>query len=130
MAKTRRQKRVKRKTHRRRFYAKGGRLAGHVNPLIYTDEYQMVMHKLRETEREQAGVPRFNHFKGLLKYLLTTEEVLKNKAFRDSIRNKLNVFYAEGHNYIDADREYAELLQEVISRINKLDNDGVRHKYI
>ena len=57
MAKTRRQKRVKRKTHRRRFYAKGGRLAGHVNPLIYTDEYQMVMHKLRETELEQAGVP-------------------------------------------------------------------------
>jgi hypothetical protein len=128
MSKSRHRRKQHRRTRRPRM--RGGRLAGHVNPGIFRQETQHAMHLLREVEGEQGGVPRFNNFKILLEYILTTQEILKNKVFRDTIRRKLNEFYGEGHNYINADKDYAELVQQITNKINDLDARGVRHKII
>jgi len=123
---TKRGKQQRKKTLKRKHG--GERLAGHVNPKLYDEEYQMVMHMIDGAKGEQVGYPRFVKFKEIFAYLLKSEEVLKNKPFRNTIRGKINDF-AEGHkNYIDKNVEYGDMVQQLLTKINDLDMRNVRHK--
>ena len=106
----------------------GKRLAGHVNPRIYDDEYQMVMHMIGLARDEQEHYPRFTKMKEIFAYLINTEEVLKNKEFRQTIRGKINELHGQDKDYINNDREFAEMTQALLERLNDLDRRNVRHE--
>ena len=118
-------RRLRRKTRRQ---AGGRRLAGHVNPRIYDDEYQMAMHIMDQVRAEQAGFPRFGRMKELLKYLVTSEEVLKNKRFRGVVREKINELYAENRPYVRENAEFPDIAQQILVKIADLDARNVRHQ--
>ncbi len=86
------------------------------------------MDLIREMREVEAGKPRFDKYKELLKYFLNSEEVIKSVPLRRSMRAKIDEFYALGKDYIDNDAEYAQLVQDVIHKINDLDARGVRHE--
>ncbi len=106
----------------------GKRLAGNVNPHMYADEYQMLMHKMGEMRDEQVELPRFLKFKEIVKYLLNSEEVIKNKSLRRVARAKINELYALNKDYINNDNEYAQQVQDLIHKLNDLDARNVRHE--
>lgn len=114
-------------TKRRKMHG-GRRLAGHVNPHIYDDEYQMVSQMIGRASAEQGGYPRYLKMREVFAYLTNSEEVLKNKALRRTIRNKINELYEDQKNYIDDDREFAEIAQALLARIDDLDTRNVRHQ--
>jgi hypothetical protein len=118
-------RRLRRKTRRQ---AGGRRLSGHVNPRIYDDEYRMAMHIMDQVRAEQADFPRFGKFKELLKYLVTSEEVLKNKRFRGVVRDKINEIYAENRPYVRENAEYPDIVQQLLVKIADLDARNVRHE--
>ncbi len=116
-------RRLRRKTHRQA----GGRLAGHINPRIYSDEYQMAMHIMDQVRAEQANFPRFGKFKELLKYLVTSEEVLKNKRFRGVVVEKINELFRDNKPYVRENAEYPDIAQQLLVKIADLDARNVRH---
>ena len=115
-------------SRRRRQQRGGARFVANVNPRVFTDEYQKAMDLIRQMQEVEAGKPRFDKYKQLLKYFLNSEEVIKSVSLRGSMRAKIDEFYALGKDYIDNDAEYAQLVQDVIYRINDLDARGVRHE--
>lgn len=116
-----------RQSKRRKMHG-GMRLAGHVNPRIHDDEYQMVMHMMGQVAAEQSDFPRFLKMKEIFVYLANSQEILKNKRFRQTIREKINELYEGQKDYVDNDREFAEMTQVLLERINDLDVRNVRHQ--
>ena len=102
-------------------------MAGHVNPRIYDDEYQMAMHIMDQVRAEQAHFPRFIKMKELLKYLATSDEILKNKRFRGVVRDKINEIYAENKPYVRENAEFPDIVQHVLVKISDLDARNMRH---
>ena len=66
--------------------------------------------------------------KEIFAYLINTEEVLKNKEFRQTIRGKINELHGQDKDYINNDREFAEMTQALLERLNDLDRRNVRHE--
>ena len=124
---TKRSKQQRKKTLKRK-HRGGEHLAGHINPKLYDEEYQMVMHMIDGAKDEQAGYPRFVKFKEIFAYLLKSEEILKNKPFRNMIRRKINELAEGRHNYLDKNVEYGIMIQNLLTKINDLDMRNIRNK--
>jgi hypothetical protein len=118
-------RRLRRKTQRQ---GGGRRLASHVNPRIYYDEFDMAEHLMDQVKEEQPNFPRFDKFKELLRYLVTSEEILKNKRFRGEVRETINEIFRLNKNYVRKNIEFSDMVRQIRVKINDLDARNVRHQ--